>query len=173
MKYLSILVVCLILSSCGTKVPITNQLKEEYNLNETNMKKVQFYTSQIIYLERSKSTGSQGTASDGSLVTSKNTEQDRIIIPAGTTCIFDSYGPNGEVIVRFQSGTLKFGQRANQTNGKYYLYADWQQDKGGELKYGKETFYATTDSGSAYLMVVLKKLNKNKRKDKVEKGMRI
>lgn len=176
MKYLSILVVGFLLFSCGTKVPLNNQLKEDYNLNETNMKKVQFYTSQIIYLERSKSTGSQGTSADGTLVTSKSSEQDRIIIPASTKCIFESFGPNGEVILRFETGvgkTLKFGVRATQTNGKYYLFADWQTDKGGELKYGNETYYATTESGSAYLMVVLKKLNKTRRKDRVVKGMKV
>ena len=52
---------------------------------------------------------------------------------------------------------LKFAIRPSQATGKYYLVADWKQDKGGEIMYGGETYYATALSGNAYLMVVLKK----------------
>ncbi len=175
MKFIALITLGLILFSCGVKVPVTNQLKEEYDLNEKNMKMVQFYTSQTIILQRSKTSGSQG-AEDGKLVTSKNSEQDRIIIPSNVKCVFDSYGPNGEAYIRFEVGvgkTLKFAVRPTQTTGKYYLVADWKQDKGGELMYGGDTYYATAESGSAYLMVVLKKLNKTKRKDRVVKGMKV
>ena len=176
MKYLVIFTVGFLLFSCGTKVPVTNQLKEDYNLNEKNMKIVQFYTSQTIILIRSKTSGTQGASSDGTLVASKNSEQDRVIIPSHTKCVFDTYGPNGEVLIRFETGvgkTLKFAVRATQTAGKYYLVADWKQDKGGEIIYGNETYFATAESGSTYLMVVLKKLNKTKRKDRVVKGMKV
>jgi hypothetical protein len=175
MKFITLFSLGLILFSCGTKVPVTNQLKEEYDLNEKNMKIVQFYTSQTIILQRSKTSGSQG-ASDGKLVTSKNSEQDRIIIPSNTKCVFDSYGSNGEVFIRFEVGvgkTLKFAVRQGQATGKYYLVANWKPDLGGEITYGNETYYATADSGTAYLMVVLKKLNKTRRKDRVVKGMKV
>ena len=175
MKFITLFSLGLILLSCGTKVPVTNQIKEEYDLNEKNMKIVQFYTSQTIILQRSKTSGSQG-AEDGKLVTSKNSEQDRIIIPSNTKCVFDSYGSNGEVFIRFEVGvgkTLKFAVRQGQSTGKYYLVANWKPDLGGEISYGNETYFATTDSGTAYLMVVLKKLNKTRRKDRVVKGMKV
>jgi hypothetical protein len=175
MKFIALLSLGLILFSCGTKVPVTNQLKEEYDLTEKNMKIVQFYTSQTIILQRSKTSGKQG-AEDGKLVTSNNSEQDRIIIPVNTKCVFDSYGKDGEVLIRFELGagkTLKFSVRPGQSSGKYYLDANWQSGKGGELTYGNETYFATPESGSAYLMVVLKKLNKTKRKDRVVKGMKV
>ena len=175
MKFITLFSLGLILFSCGTKVPVTNQLKEEYDLNEKNMKIVQFYTSQTIILQRSKTSGSQG-AEDGKLVTSKNSEQDRIIIPSNTKCVFDSYGSNGEVFIRFEVGvgkTLKFAVRQGQSTGKYYLVANWKPDLGGEINYGNETYFATADSGTAYLMVVLKKLNKTRRKDRVVKGMKV
>jgi len=175
MKFIALLSLGLVLFSCGVKVPVTNQLKEEYDLNEKNMKIVQFYTSQTIILQRSKTSGKQGTE-DGKLVTSNNKEQDRIIIPSNTKCVFDSYGKDGEVLIRFELGagkTLKFSLRPGQSSGKYYLDANWQAGKGGELNYGNEVYFATPDSGSAYLMVVLKKLNKTKRKDRVVKGMKV
>lgn len=175
MKFIALVALGLILFNCGTKVPVTNQLKEEYDLNEKNMKIVQFYTSQTIILQRSKTSGSQG-AEDGKLVTSKNSEQDRVIIPSNTKCVFDSYGSNGEVLIRFEVGpgkTLKFAVRPGQSSGKYYLAANWKPDLGGEISYGNETYYATQESGTAYLMVVLKKLNKTRRKDRIVKGMKV
>jgi len=175
MKIIALLSLGLILFSCGVKVPVTNELKEEYDLTEKNMKVVQFYTSQTIILQKSKTSGKQG-AEDGKLVTSNSSEQDRIIIPSNTKCVFDSYGKSGEVFIRFELGqnkTIQFGIRDGQSSGKYYLTADWKAGKGGEINYGNETYFATPESGSTYLMVVLKKLNKTKRKDRVVKGMKI
>jgi hypothetical protein len=176
MKIISFLVLVALMMSCGVKIPFTDDLKAEYDLNESNLKKVQFYSSSTIILERSKTSGVQKADSDGKLVSNKSSEQDRIIIPPNTKCVFDSYGPSGEVFIRFEAGagrTMKFAIRPNQATGKYYLEADWKQEKGGQLSYGNETYYATSTSGSAYLMVVLKKLQRTKRKDRVVKGMKI
>lgn len=174
-KYIALLLLGLVVFSCGVKVPMTNQLKQEYDLNENNMKKVQFYSSQTIILVKSKTSGSQG-AVDGKLVISKNSEQERIIIPVNAKCIFDSYDKDGSVIIRFELGagkTIKFAVREGQASGKFYLDAKWISGKGGEMNYGGDTYYATPESGSAYLMVVLKKLNKTKRKDRVVKGLKV
>lgn len=177
MKYALLFIVGLTLLSCGTKVPYTNEIRDEFGLEtDKSLRKVQFYTSGTIILEKSKSSGNQGTSDDGALVTNSSSEQDRVIIPINTKCVFDGFGPNGELMLRFEVGTgktISFAVRANQTGGKYYLVADWTQDKGGKLTYGNETYYANSSSGNAYLMVVLKKLQKTKRKDRVVKGMKI
>ncbi|MBI1836180.1 MAG: hypothetical protein HYR91_02830 [Flavobacteriia bacterium] len=176
MKYLGLLFVGFVLFSCGQKISFTDKVKEEYNLNEQNMKKVQFYTSSTIILTKSQTSGSQGTGSDGTLVSNKSSEQERVIIYPNTKCIFDGFGPNGELNIRFETGVgnfLKFSIRPQQTSGKYYLVADWKQEKGGQLTYGNQTYFADTNSGNAYLMVVLKRLNKTKRKDRRVKGMKV
>jgi hypothetical protein len=165
-----------LMTACGTKVPYTDKLKEEYDLTENNMKKVQFYTSTTIILQKSKTSGGQGTTADGTLVTTSNSQEDRVIIPVNTKCIFDKFGENQEVFIRFETGvgkTLKYALRQNQSNGKYYLVANWKAEKGGEVSYGNETYYATSESGNSYLMVVVKKLNRNKRKDRVVKGIKV
>jgi len=177
MKYALFTILGIILISCGTKIPYTNEIRDEFGLDsEKQLKKVQFYTSSIIMLEKSKSSGNQGTSDDGALVESSNSEQDRVIIPPNTKCIFEGFGPNGELNLRFETGvgkTIMFSVRANQTSGKYYLVAEWTQEKGGKVTYGNETFYATSTSGNAYLQVVLKKLQKTKRKDRIVKGMKV
>ena len=176
MKYVLFLFVGLFLVSCGTPVTLTDSIRKEFGLdNEQAMAKVQFKTSATIILERSKESGNQGTTSDGTLIQNSSKEQDRIIIPIGTDCVFESF--DGEnIVVRFEPGvghTISFGQRAGQSSGKYYLLADWTKKEGGEIEYANSTYYATTSSGTAYIQVIKKKLQKTKRKDRVVKGMKV
>lgn len=177
MKYALFFLLGIVLVSCGTKVPYTNEIRDEFGLDtDKQLRKVQFYTSATIILEKSKESGNQGTSDDGALVTNSSKTEDRVIIPINTKCVFDGFGPNGELALRFEVGvgkTISFSVRPNMTSGKYYLVADWTQEKGGKLTYGNETYYASSASGNAYLMVVLKKLQKTKRKDRVVKGMKV
>ena len=177
MKYAFLFIIGVLLVSCGTKVPYTNDIRDEFSLDsEKQIKMVQFYTSATIIMEKSKSSGNQGTSDDGALITSSSNEQDRVIIPINTKCVFDGYGPNGELVLRFEVGvgkTITFAVRPNQLSGKYYLVADWSQDKGGKISYGNETYFVNASGGSAYLLVVLKKLQKTKRRDRVVKGLKV
>ncbi len=177
MKYALLFLLGVVLVSCGTKVPYTNEIRDEFGLDtDKQLRKVQFFTSATIILEKSKESGNQGTSDDGALVTNSSKTEDRVIIPINTKCVFDGFGPNGELVLRFEVGvgkTVSFAVRPNMTSGKYYLVADWTQEKGGKLTYGNETYYASSASGNAYLMVVLKKLQKTKRKDRIVKGMKV
>lgn len=176
MKYVLFLFTGLLLASCGTPIPLTNEVRTEFGLdNETAMAKVQFLTSATIILERNKESGNQGTDSDGTLIQNSSKEQDRVIIPIGTKCVFESFDGDN-IVVRFEPGvghTISFGQRAGQSSGKYYLLADWTKKEGGEVEYANNTYYATTSSGTAYVQVLRKKLQKTKRKDRVVKGMKV
>lgn len=177
-KYFALLIVGLVLSSCGTRIPYTNEIRDEFGLESEKMvKKVQFYTSATIILEKNKESGNQTTDDGGKLVTSSSKQQDRIIIPVGTKCVFEGYGPNQELIVRFETGagkTITFATRPGTTTGKYYLVADWNNGRnGGTVVYGNETYSATSQSGSAYLQVIRKRLQKTTRNDRVVKGMKV
>lgn len=177
MKLLSVITLSVLLFSCGSKIPFTNQIKDEFGLDaETQMKKVQFYISQTIILQRVRQSGSQGTAENGVLVTNKSKEEDRITIQAQTPAVFEGYGKNGEMIIRFEVGQgrfLTFNVRQEGASSKYYLVATWDMNRGGELLYGNEKYTVQSSAGNAFLMVMLKKLQKTKRKDRVVKGMRV
>ena len=176
MKYALLLFVGVLLVSCGTKIPFTSKVKDEFGLdNDKSMAKVQFYTSATIKLQSSRDSGNQGTTSDGTLISSSNSEQDIITIPIGTKCIFEEQA-DGNITVRFEPGvghTISFGMRQGQSSGKYYLLADWKAEKGGAIEYGGKTYYATTSSGTAYLQVVKKKLAKTKKKERFVNGMKV
>lgn len=177
MKLLSILLGLVVLASCGVKVPLTNDIREEFGLeSDKELRKVQFFTSETIILEKSKSSDNQSTTEGGALVSSSQKTENRLIIPINTKCVFDGYGPNKELMIRFELGTgktLLFTTRANQSNAKYYLVADFSSGKGGKLTYGNETYTTTSTGSSAYLMVVLKKLQKTRKKDTIVKGMKV
>jgi len=178
MKYTLLFILGILLVSCGAKVAYTSTIRDEFDLNsEKQLKKVQFFTSETIYLVKNKASEHQGTGDDGSLVENSNSEENRIIIPINTKCIFDGFGPNAELMLRFEVGvgnTLPFAVRPNQSSGKYFLVADWTQEKGGELTYGNVTYSVVSSrGGDTYLQVVIRKLQKTKRKDRVVKGMKI
>jgi hypothetical protein len=162
--------------SCSKRIAYTEEIRKEYDLNAENLKKVQFYTSSQIILQRSTSNGSQEISADGKLVQNQKNEEDRLIINTSTKCIFEKYGDKGEVFIRFEVGqgkTLKFAVRQNQANGRFYLDANWKSDKGGEVQYGNQTYYANSASGNTFLMVSIQKLKKTKRKDRVVKGIKV
>ena len=48
------------------------------------------------------------TDENGTLVSSSTSESESLIIQANTRCIFEGYGPNGEIRVRFETGDQKF-----------------------------------------------------------------
>jgi hypothetical protein len=177
MKFLVYLSLFFLAISCAIRQPITAEMKKEYNLDTPDaMKKVQFYTSSAIVLERVVTNGGKAKTDDGTLVTSKSKEENRVIIPSLTKCIFENYDANGDIIVRFEIGSgriIKFGIREGQSNDRYYFVAKWDYDKGAEVSYGNEIYYATSNSANACLLVSIKKLQKTRRKDRIVKGLKV
>lgn len=175
-RVVGMLLLLVVLGSCATREAYTNAIRDEWNLDEASkMKAVQFYTSDYIELVRQKSEGIKTTESDGSLVKSENTTSDRIIIPANTRCIFEGYGENGEILIRFEPGAgriLTFAMKENTTLNRYYFVATWKNGK-GLVEYGNEQYEATAASAKAYLVVKLQKWKKEKRKDRVVRGMKV
>lgn len=171
---LTFILLGLILISCGTRVPYTDELKEKFDLGEEKrIKQVQFYTSTEIILNRSYSSDSKGTQDGGTLVMNSHSRQDRVIIPPSTKCVFEKFGDNGEIYIRFEYGqgkALKFVQR--QGSNKYYLEADWKSGK-GKVVYGNRAYEAVNPSSYAYLVVQLKRLQQTYRTDRVVKGIEV
>ena len=181
MKYLLFLFVGVLLAGCGTQIAYTKAVEEEFDLSsEKKIKEVQFKISTTVKLVRSSSSGDQGTDDSGTLVSNSRyiSKEELVVIPIGTKGVFEKYGDNGEIVVRFEMGSgkyLHFATRPGQPNGKYFLVADWKAEpsKGGKLEYGNVTYYAERSSASAHLMVLKKKLHKTKRKERVVKGMEV
>ena len=115
--------------SCSRSISLTDYARQSYPIkgypymsnNRVNSisnihrgeHKVQMYTSSKIFLG--------------------NKQHGTIIIPANTKCIFDGYGPNKEIRVRFQTGDqkyLSFKKKGGHIRDRYYLVADWRASGG-------------------------------------------
>ncbi len=176
MKFILFATLAFTVLSCSQRVAYTSSLYDEYDLTPQTVKRLQFYTSSQIILQRSSQQGNQQISADGKLVVNERKKEDRIIINPSTKCVFEKDGEKGEVFIRFEVGqgkTLKFAARQNQPNGKYYLVADWKTGKGGEVEYGNQVYYANTASGNSFLMVSIQKLKRTQRKDRVVKGIKV
>ncbi len=177
MRWFTFILGLILFSSCGTKVPFTNGMVEEYNLySEKQMAKVQFYTSQTITLNRVKKASSSNHASNGVLVENSSKFEDRITIQAQTPGVIEKIGEEGNLYVRFEQGKgkfLSFKIRPNAQNGRYYLDAQFTMNNGGQLSYGEETYTVTSQAGQTYLMVIVKKIQNSISKDRVVRGMKI
>ena len=179
----SIFLIILLFSlfSCGVKVPYTNQLRDEFNLDtEEKLRNVQFLISQTIVLDQELRSDSQNTTENGTLISSSNSKKETVIIPAGTKCIFEGFGTKGEILVRFETGeqkTLIFSSKTNgDRNKRYYFEADWSSQGGPKIKYGGNTFKVNLLRGAArssYIEVVKKNLMKSRRKERVIKGLKV
>jgi hypothetical protein len=170
-----------VLISCGVKVPYTTQIRDEFTLDtDEKIRQVQFYTSHTIILNQEKRDDSQNTTQNGTLVSSSSSERETVVIPAMTTCVFEGFGPKGEVIVRFEVGDGKILTFATKTEGssikRYYFDADWNSQGGPKINYGENTYKVDLMRGApraAHLLVVKKRLQKTKRKERVVRGLKV
>jgi hypothetical protein len=175
----NIIFICLSLLfvGCAAKIPFSKQLMDDFNLTEKELRKVQFYTSHTIILERQTSKSNNARAVDrGELVVSSSSLSERIVIPANRRCILEGIDEEtGDVKVRFEMGAgryLTFTTVPNRNNQRMYLKAVWRDGR-GELDYGGGVYFAVGTSSAAYLQVKLKQLQRNRRSDRVVKGMRV
>lgn len=168
--------------SCGVKVPYTDELRNEFNLDtEEKMRNVQFSTSQTIILDQEYKSENQNTTENGTLVASSNSKKESLIIPTGTKCVFEEFGVNGEIKVRFELGDEKYLVFSTKSdvvrNRRYFLQADWAAQGGPKISYGGNIFKIDMQRGSnvrsSYLQVLKKNLQKKRRKDRVIKGLKV
>lgn len=168
-----------LLFACATQVPYNNQIRDEFALDSAEkLAKVQFFTSHTIVMDEELKNESQTTTTNGTLINSSSSEKESIIIQAGTPCIFDDYGPKGEIFVRFETGegkVLKFSSK-NEAQRRYYFDVEWNQVGGPKINYGGKVFKIDVLRGSpraAYLKVAKKKLQKIKRRDRYVRGLKV
>ena len=74
MKQLAILLMLsLVAVSCGTKIPYTTAIRDEFSLDsEEKLRQVQFYTSHTIILNQVNKQSSELTTQNGALVSSSS-----------------------------------------------------------------------------------------------------
>lgn len=171
-----IIVSALILSlaSCKNLVPYTDSMRQQYNWSESQVRKIQFYVSRDIVLQRELTGGSTEIVS-GKIKTVNGRKVDQIIIRQGTPGVLTQIPREGKMLVSFEKGDdhfLSFGVNPNM-DGKYFLLASEWNNGIGKVTYVNRSYYSEPDSRYAHLLVDLRKLLKEERSVRVAKGRKV
>jgi hypothetical protein len=176
MKRHPVLLVILIafIASCSPKVPFTQGIRDKYKLNESELKSLQFYTSDVIVLKRGEMGEKSKETSEGTLTIKGGNKVDKIIIKAGTPCIVDQVYDGNRISVVFEDGKNKylvFGS-LNDRNG-YYTLQMLNENNRATINYGEKLYYVSTGSDPIFLVFKIHSLNKFELNEQVVKGKKI
>lgn len=162
MKSLSFLfsfsILAIFLSSCGpTLRPFTKSMYEEYGWTERDLQNVQFYLSSDIVLKR-KASENATSIKDGKIRVKEGRKVEKIILKKGTPGTIVFIPKQNRFAVSFdhdESKYLMFGP-SRKVKGRYILLAkDWDRNV-GYVTYNNETYYTTSSSAMAHLLVDIK-----------------
>lgn len=166
-------IICIsMLFSCASKVPFTSDLKEQYNISEKTLKKIQFYTSQEIVLMQSGGESYMQTY-EGKILVNNTARESKIVIPKNTPCTIEKTLDSTRVIVAFEYGEGKVLIFGVNSIGTYSLFAKKWMGRDGVVEYGNSTYTTANGSGASVLNVKLKKLNQYRNKERTISGKRI
>lgn len=164
----------ILFASCKNLVPYTNNMKQQYGWNNEDVKKIQFYVSHDIVLQRDHTQGSTEIV-HGKIKTVKGKKIEEIIIPSGTKGVVTQIPREDKLLVSFEISDnyyLSFGVNPNM-NGKYVLLASEWNNGIGKVTYSGREYYTDPDSKYAYLLVDLRKILKEERKQRIASGRKV
>lgn len=167
---IKVLGIALLFSSCAITSPFTSQVQQEYKLSEKELKKVQFYTSDVIVLSKIKQKDN-ATVYDGKLLMSEEKNSEQIIIKKNTPCILEQIVDDNKYLFSFENGEdriLLFGN----TNGGYFslMAKEWTEGR-AIIKYAGKEY--STKNGNVFLKVKIRKLKSLEKKQRVVKGRKV
>lgn len=162
----------LVLSSCQSLTPFSNTVRTKYSLDEAKLKKMQFYISDEIQLQRGEmSEEGQELDKDGKLVISSSASLDNILVDAKTPGVCVKVIDDSKIAVSFFDSDdqyLVFGDPNNR--GRYYLMgAEWKNGK-GKINFGGKVYYIMPGGAGAYLKFEMKKVKDYKSTSTKAKG---
>lgn len=164
-----ILIACL-LSSCATKTIFTSSLREESGLPLSQLKKIQFYTSEEIVLYKTKEK-TDAKVKDGKIILETDKDSEKIIIKKNTPCILEQEIDKNKMLFSFEYGEGKVLLFGNTKGGQFSLMAKEWKDKMGVIDYANKVYL--TNGGAVYLTVNAKKLKRLKDRYRVVTGRKI
>jgi hypothetical protein len=176
LAYFFALVIVASLYACSSSIPFTNDDKIKYNLTEDKLKKLQFFVSRDIVLQRGeRSDEAQEFDQDGKLIVSSSASLDEIYIKEGTPGVVVKVMDGNRLAVSFDATDdnkyLVFGDPNNR--GRYNLMgAEWNNGK-GKINYGGKVYYVMPGGAGAYLKYKMKKVSENRKSQSAVKGRKV
>lgn len=146
-------------SSCTHQLsPFTSGLVEDQGWSEQDLRKIQYYLSDDVQLERQI----RQSASDivfGEIIIKDGRQIEQLILRKGTPGVLVQLPKQDKLLISFEPGKddrfLVFTPHPKR-NGTFVLSAhNWSEGR-GQLNYGGNTYYTVAGSGLAALEVDLK-----------------
>jgi hypothetical protein len=173
--FIASVAVLTLLSSCQSLTPFSNSVRTKYSLDEAKLKKMQYYISSDITLQRGeRAEDAQELDEEGKLIVSTSASLDNISVDAKTPGVCVKVIDGNKIAVSFFESDdqyLVFGDPNNR--GRYYLMgAEWKNGK-GKINFGGKTYYIMPGGASAYLKFEMKKIKDYKTSSTKAKGRKV
>lgn len=165
----------LVLSSCKTLVPFTENIKEQNNWTNAQIDQIQFYTSESITLYRQLNNNSTDIVS-GKIKTVDGRQVEEIIIKKGTPGVVTAHPDSERLAISFEISDdyfLVFGVDGKRGDRYYLRLKEYKKGAYALVTYVDKVFEVHPNSLNAFLQVNMKKINKEQRKIRVAKGRKI
>ncbi len=151
-----------LLSACSNNLSyFTQDLYDEFNWTENELKQIQFYVSEDIHLERFLSS-ENSSIEEGQIKIKSGDKVEKVIIEEGTPGLVLFSPKSDRFAVSFDDNPdnyLIFGPNP-KAKGKYVLLAKKWRKRGGIITYGDKEYTTTSESAYAALMVDISKAKK-------------
>ena len=177
MQRLTVLLIGLVftLTSCHSYQMLTQDMVEQYNWSENELKQIQFYSSEDIVL-RQVQRGNRTSIDGGEVNVQTGKDIREIVIKKGTQGVMLFQPSKNQIAVSFDaeddSKFLIFGPNP-KADGRYLLLAsEWDKRK-GKVTYGSTKYFVNANRLLSGLMVDIKRKDITKFNSKQAKGRKI
>jgi hypothetical protein len=175
MRIFLLLAISISLTSCGpTLTHFTQDLYDQYDWSERELRRIQFYLSDELVLQRQIGSGSSQIIK-GEIKVVDGRKVEEIVIKRGTPGVMEFMPKKERIGVAFEDGSnryLMFGPNPNYDNRYTLLASEWTREYGRVTYDGKE-YYAQIGRELAGLMVDLKRISDIDRKSRQAEGKKI
>jgi hypothetical protein len=161
-------------SGCASgRIPFTQHLRDRYGLEEGDLRKLQYYVSGDVSLQRGFRREEGEISGTHRLVQKEEGVVEEVFITAGTPGVATEVGPTSLAVSFEPDRSLTFGSPPEDRDPerKYTLSARRWTDYYGELTYDGKTYHAVQGSGLVWLEVRAESLDAVKKKKRVLPGM--
>jgi hypothetical protein len=166
--------ILLTVTSCKNLVPYTDSLRTQNGWSDNQVKRIQFYTSRDIILQRQVTTDE--TAIEGGKIKIRDGKKvEEIIIKRGTPGVVTSIPNATKLLVSFEKDDnyyLSFGVNPEQSTRFVLLASEWSNGI-GKVTYDGKNFFTSPDGAYTSLLVDLRKIQNVELNQRVAKGRKI
>jgi hypothetical protein len=173
---MSVLAITIAFSSCAPDLrPFTSNMLKEGGWGDNELKKIQFYLSEDLVIQRQLTEGTSEITS-GKIKIVRGEKLEEIRIPRGTPGVFLFKAKENNFAVSFDATSdkrfLMFGPNPKQS-GRYVLLASEWQSRQGKVQYDNKSYYTTDGSALANLLVDFRKISQREVQTEVARGRKV